>query len=1314
MDGIRRKDGTRLSLIPAIYPQRPDLVQLSTAVQAQLARVGTAARAIRDDSYAALGSTPSGRGLVPLRPGPCRATVADRPQPGRSGHPLASDHFRLLQSARQVRAYTAFRCNETRPVIASSAICNSATGPVMVQGRPRKCRADVERELIVRTTRAARLTVAIVVALFLPPPALGNSLQALVDATAPALPAFPAGARLEGPAVIERTIELGGAADARMIIEARDAGPLIRIRNGAEVTLRHLVLMSDEDAGPAIHLEAGRLRLEDCGIEGRFEVAVLVTEGTLDIARCDITVAGEGIVALEGTRLQLAEVGIDVEGAAGVTLRGAAEATLSRLRIAGTGAAALRLDTVGAARIAGLSVPEGWATGLIAQASGVLTLDGFEIIGTDGAIRLEDARVAVELGQGRARTGRGGFALEIGGAGPFRVESVSLEGGGGLRIADGASDLSLRRVFALGHAGAALDLGAGPGVAHLAETHALARGDAPALSHSGRRVLVEDSALFAVGGIAIDPAGAVPAVMASTLLVAAPRIAEGARIVDGTATSPPLLATGRAEPLGDNPLPTGAAALTHAEAYRLLEGQPELQAALADFVAGKDPAPGLLDAALSLLPRPAGTGSAVWAVTLAPPEPGWIWAGDAVRIDLNGPEEDRRDLLPRDFPLELPSGRYRVMMDGRAAGVLNVTAPSELRLPLPDAPFLAWNDETGRLVRGPTLALRPADELAVLLAGLSPIKPFGHWSRLPDLAPRRGADRAAAAAALAAIRNALPMTLAELDSLEADDRFQRSLTVMFWLDLFALFGNPEDASLLLDLPEMPRWLERFRDLAVIALEERHGLLGRGTMMARLRSGVVGLDRAGPAEREGIWTLAADLARTGQPEAQRLLALLRSAHADDDGPALDPRGVLELSLAPPEIAGLLPGRYLDHLAAEVERMLAGLPPTGARWPLLAEHWVPAGVALAYMAAVGRPRPMPVPAEISSGEMAWIFADPIPFISAYLGNLGPPGDHRTAGWQIHAGRILCPALALRSDAERRDLVERFRAELTRAVLREEAPDFDDLDPDLQASWRRYIGFVLDFSLGECIRARIHVNPFGRDAQGEERAFFDHFAYRPSWWQRRPWARTTLARFAAGEPHVNLDGLGAYSPDFVEESLMPDPVVDRRLIEAFLTRHRLLTDAFQTEVVRFGFGSERRQFRLRNGAGDGTITIAGSIDIRPIPDGERLIVAIRHDIRSPDYGGLAAMIREADREQYEANSRLRMFEAVVLDRGGVETPMAHAGTGPDGVLYFTAPWSGDFDDLHLHIDLRFMDAAWSVSIPLWSSTVARRLRLTQEDRR
>jgi peptide/nickel transport system substrate-binding protein len=55
------KDGERLALILAIYPQQPDLVPLSTAVQAQLARVGIAAQVVSFDGINQALMDPSNR-----------------------------------------------------------------------------------------------------------------------------------------------------------------------------------------------------------------------------------------------------------------------------------------------------------------------------------------------------------------------------------------------------------------------------------------------------------------------------------------------------------------------------------------------------------------------------------------------------------------------------------------------------------------------------------------------------------------------------------------------------------------------------------------------------------------------------------------------------------------------------------------------------------------------------------------------------------------------------------------------------------------------------------------------------------------------------------------------------------------------------------------------------------------------------------------------------------------------------------------------------------------------------------------------------
>jgi peptide/nickel transport system substrate-binding protein len=65
-DGIRTKDGERLTVILAIYPQQPDLVPLSTAVQAQLARAGIAAEVVSFDGINQALMEPSNRWDIAL------------------------------------------------------------------------------------------------------------------------------------------------------------------------------------------------------------------------------------------------------------------------------------------------------------------------------------------------------------------------------------------------------------------------------------------------------------------------------------------------------------------------------------------------------------------------------------------------------------------------------------------------------------------------------------------------------------------------------------------------------------------------------------------------------------------------------------------------------------------------------------------------------------------------------------------------------------------------------------------------------------------------------------------------------------------------------------------------------------------------------------------------------------------------------------------------------------------------------------------------------------------------------------------------
>ena len=178
-------------------------------------------------------------------------------------------------------------------------------------------------------------------------------------------------------------------------------------------------------------------------------------------------------------------------------------------------------------------------------------------------------------------------------------------------------------------------------------------------------------------------------------------------------------------------------------------------------------------------------------------------------------------------------------------------------------------------------------------------------------------------------------------------------------------------------------------------------------------------------------------------------------------------------------------------------------------------------------------------------------------------------------------------------------------------------------------------------------------------------------------------------------------------VQAALATGTLADPALQDLFLARHALMSDAFQSSFDALTFGAERRQFRLRSDGGNGSITLAGYLDIRPVLSDGKLIVAIRHRIESPDFGGLAAMITEPDRAPYEADNRRLMFDQLVLDRAGIETVMDYQGSPASGIQYFPAPLDAGLADTALHLSMRFVETRWEIDLPLWASTTAHDLR-------
>ncbi len=1213
-------------------------------------------------------------------------------------------------------------------------------------------------------------------------PAAADSLADLVCHAAPGstvvLP--PEGAI--GRADISGKLTLAGSAGANARLSAPADEAIVVVVAGAEVTLRDVVLAQEQSTRFGIYVDGGTLVLERCVFEGPFETALMVASGRVSLVDCAFKDPRQGIVAsagaeikvegvaieraadiailADGARLALKELrlaggakaGIQVQNGSVVEMSasaidgagsnergflaiGAAAVAMRDIAFSGSGGGALWFDKVPKAELSGIVVERGWDSGLTAVNGGRLSMAGFSIAGRSHALLVEGYGEAVSLAHGEAIGEAGGLAAAMTRAANLEISDVDFIGGDvGLQIANSPAGTHLSRITARGQARVGLFLEGDPNQPSTApvvidEPRIIETGKAlPIFARNTGDARIERGVFLAAGPLAFASEASEGLVLSGNAFVTAPYEVLGQRAVriEGEAELR-FLDTGPLAAVDQAAAPAGNLALSPADFATLPGLAPELRRAAADFAVGAETSSALLALALEeaqfAARAPASQSVPRHSVMLAPPESGWQWDAEAAQIRLVGPDGTAIDAHPRDFPLELAEGSYQVRVDGRQAGRLRVTGPTELHLPLPLAPFYAWRTEDGVKVRGPTLYLRPKSELKALLEGLRPLLPGEFWGYDTIFAPRRGTNRAEASAVLAKAREAIPAELAAESEHRAAERWAeadlRWQTVDAYLDVFAAFGTAEDAAWLLDLPIPARVNTRNQEAAVL-IETRLGLLAEGRALAAARAGLAGFDSADPAAREALGRLLVAIARQGLSEGHSLLAeYYRRTEAAAGPGSLTWQGMIELSQLDPIAAGDLPTAYLDKLEATLGVYLSGGLPQDSPNPIWTGHWIAAAMALAHEAAYGvgkaADRRLPISVEAYAGEISWLFDEPAVFLGGRFANAGPADPYKYYAWNTEAGMFICPALALRTPERRATIIAKARAEIEQAVLRDGVPNFPELSAEKQAETVSDISVGLNYSLGECLLSEAIVQHFGRDAAGEEAAFFENLDYEPLWWVRRPRAQAVMASFGRGEPYPRLDGLGPYSAELLLAALGPDEKADPALLDAAMARHRLTTDGFMAPAGFFTFGSERRQFRLRNSEGNGSITIAGYLDIRPLPDDARLIVAIHHNILSPDLdAGLAAAIRSGDRAVYEANSRIGMFESIVLDRGGEETPMTHAGTGRDGVLYFTAPWNGSLDDLTLHIDMRFMDATWEMAVPLWASDLAHDLRLNASQSR
>jgi Right handed beta helix region len=1179
------------------------------------------------------------------------------------------------------------------------------------------------------------------VVLLAPLDASAQALQDLVLDTPPgATLTLPAGTT-SGRADIAHGLAIAGT-DGSVLTAPEDQAILLLLP-GADLALSGVTLSQTGATQFAAYVDGGSLNLSDCRIEGAFEVAIYVASGSVSVTNCTIRGGLFGIQAGPGASVSLDGVELTGQGDTAIRVDGA-DLDLHEVRVSqgkqngiiATAAPSVQADglTVTGLFETGIWIegsPQALLTRVVVQVAGQaltisggdeVSLDGFRLQGGSSGLVVDGATGTTQISRGQIDGGPGATTALLRDLAGLDLADVAIIGGEtGLYLAGSLPGAGLSHLMLHSQTGTGLFLDGTGSAAPIEMTGLRIAAPGQALAAYFRDsgpVTLTDSALMAEGALVFASEGASEPLFQSSTLIAAPDLPESFQVFEAAPGKPlAFLPDGGLWWTGDPALAHDSRAMTLAGFAASLPTKIGLHAPVLDFAQGQKVKGGDLMLALAYAVPPAPppkTAVTTVRIDLAPPGPGWLWDPNAARITLTGADGLQVNAVPGDFPLQLAAGDYALEIDGRSMGRVTLTAGLALTLPLPEAPFYAWRDDQGQKWRGPALYLRPKAELTALLAGFRPLRPGEYWGYAPQTAPRAGADRALAAAFIAGARDRLPAildALAQHQTAEAWPAFNlRWLEANLTLDVLAAFGSAEDAAWLLSLP-VPEGVQINHLDAAVLIETRIGILADGAALAMATGQMDGGLPDTPDARRELIRLVQSLGRSGLPQGQALLAdLVAALQAEPENAAPVPTGIVELSRLDPTLAAGLPGQFLDRFVLYMDAYLDGQLPADATKPLYLDLWNAAVAAMVHEAVHAPPgsptRRLPVPPDAGIGSSAWAFADPLTALGGAMGRIGPPDPNRLSGWTYRFPEFICAALAYRSAADREAQYATLRDTLTTAVGLAFADE--TTDPAALSDIFNQAAFALDVTLGECVLSDAVLNNFSRNAAGEEAAIFDNLDYEPLWWLRRPRTEAQLAAFARGEDYPVLTGHSAVPLPEIEAMLATGTAADPDLKAAFLTHHQLLSDAFQSDLDVLTFGAEHRQFRLRSDAGNGSITIAGYLDIRPILSNARLIIAIRHRIESPDYGGLAAMITQPDRAPYEADNRLLMFEAVTLDQAGGETALAHEGTSANGVQFFAMPHQGDFSDQTLHLKLRFVDTIWEIDIPLWASALAHDLRV------
>ncbi len=1159
-----------------------------------------------------------------------------------------------------------------------------------------------------------------------------------------------------GRADIDFRVEIAGIPGAAPVMVAPGDDAVLVAFAGAELTLHDVVLRQEGGTQFALYVDGGTVSLRDCRIEGPFDTAIYVVSGSVSIENCQIGGAGYGIAVQPGAELALADVSIADAGqvalyidsatlaASGLTvanggvnavyLQGAAIARLADLALSGPsdillavvggpqvsvsgahltaqGGTGILAQDAGAVSLGDITVDGSAATGIYVQGGGPVTIDGFSVTAAETGVQLNGVRAPGSgLRNGAITMGPGGYGLALIDSPGARADHVRATGGDvGFLLQGDVSGSAVGNSAATGqslYAALAQDVpdpGGAPPV-QVSDTSLIATGDALAFAaFDAASVALSNNRVVAQGRVAVYADRSSISGFDGNLIVTAPTEIDRDVVLTNLETGARrFLVDGPTEPLAGLTPPRGQSAqISFTDLIERPDLDLETRSDIADFA---DFGAGLAGLELALAERPAAAVAAGASLTLAPPAPGWTWGARAFEMTLRPTSGPPVIAGPADFPLTLPPGLYELRIGGEVTGVVDVSADTDLALTQPPAPYMVSRAADGSLSRGVSLQPRADNALAALLAGFRPQRQ-GEWmGYAPYAQPRAAPDPDLVRQAVTEARARLPEVLAAYERASGpDDGPARNASWQIQQMYFALlgaFGEEGTGDWIFDSFSGDS-LTPEAIAAVARTEMRLGTLAQG----RLRREALARLGAAPDDPQTRAIVEA-FARTGDQSGLAALAELHRRMVAQAAPGdVVNYGLATLVLAPPAEVLPLFRAYLERLRVAGEIYAAGGEVAWENQGSI-QIWRDAGLAMAMLATHGEPAdralfdiPVPVPAGIE-GLLPFV-RDPARLAASLFGADGPVPDWRRYGWSYRHGKLVCDAINLRPAADRARIETEIRAVMRDMVLNDLIEDFWSRSADERDRTFRSVEFAFDLSEAHCL-LNGSVLEIGGNAEDEERNKFENNDYNPDWWVRPVRARRAMESFGRGEPYPGFRGLAPFAWEDLR-GWMGQAGADPGLLRAFELYHRLLNDGFVNDFDYFTHGAEQRLFRLRSEGGNGSISIAGQVNVRPLRDGADLVLAIQHNILSPDFGGLAAMITAPDREPYEADFRRRMFDAVVLERDGVPIPVQFERTTPQGVHLFRAAGVTDLTGLTLHITMRFVETTWALDYALYDSTLA-----------